>query len=282
MPGKTACMSIGISAKQAKSLETHQMKAVILAGGFGTRLSEETVVRPKPMIEIGGKPILWHIMKIYSAHGINDFIVCCGYKGHMIKEYFVNYSLHNGDMRVNLRSQKVELLRVDAEPWTVTLVDTGEQTGTGGRLRRVREHIGNEPFCFTYGDGVTDANITDNLAFHRRHGLVATLLAVEPPGRFGSFDLPDTEIHVRWFKEKKRGDVGWVNGGFFILEPKAFDYIRDDSVMWEAEPMETLAASGQLAAYKHAGFWHCMDHMRDKMRLDDLWASGKAPWKVWK
>jgi glucose-1-phosphate cytidylyltransferase len=258
------------------------MKAVILAGGFGTRLSEETVVRPKPMIEIGGKPILWHIMKIYSAHGINDFIVCCGYKGHMIKEYFVNYALHNGDMRVNLRSHQVELLRVDAEPWTVTLVDTGEQTGTGGRLRRVREHIGNEPFCFTYGDGVTDANITDVLAFHRRHELIATLLAVEPPGRFGSFDLPDTEIHVRWFKEKKRGDIGWVNGGFFILEPKAFDYIRDDSVMWEAEPMETLATGGQLAAYKHAGFWHCMDHMRDKMRLDELWASGKAPWKVWK
>ncbi len=258
------------------------MKAVILAGGFGTRLSEETVVRPKPLIEIGGRPILWHIMKIYSAHGINDFVVCCGYKGHMIKDYFVNHALYNGDVRVNLRSRQVEILRADAEPWSVTLVDTGEQTGTGGRLRRVREHIGNEPFCFTYGDGVTDANIGDTIAFHKRHGMLATLLAVEPPGRFGAFDLPDSEIHVRWFKEKKRGDVGWVNGGFFILEPKVMDFIHDDAVMWEAAPMESLATSGQLAAYKHAGFWHCMDHMRDKSKLEELWASGKAPWKVWK
>lgn len=257
------------------------MKAVILAGGYGTRLTEETVVRPKPMIEIGGKPILWHIMKIYSAHGITDFVICCGYKGYMIKEYFANYYLHVSDVRFDMKNNKVELMNRNPEPWTVTLVDTGETSGTGGRLRRVRDLIGDETFCFTYGDGVSNVDIRKAIEFHKKEQVLATLTAVQPPGRFGSFELSEKHTHVKWFEEKPRGDGGWVNGGFFVVEPKALDYIKDDSVMWEIEPMKRLSAEGQLAAYRHAGFWRCMDHMIDKVYLEDLWNSGHPPWKNW-
>jgi glucose-1-phosphate cytidylyltransferase len=257
------------------------MKAVILAGGVGSRLSEETQVKPKPMVEIGGKPILWHIMKIYAAHGITDFVVCCGYKGHIIKEYFANYFLYHADCRFDLKSNRMEVLRNGVEPWNVTLIDTGEQTMTGGRLKRVRSYLSDETFCLTYGDGVGDVDIAQLLEFHRQEGALATLTAVQLPGRFGAVTLGHEQTRVDTFHEKPGGDGAWVNGGFFVLEPQVFDYIPGDSTVWETEPLEQLAQEGQLAAYRHRGFWLPMDTLRDKTVLEDLWASGKAPWKVW-
>lgn len=257
------------------------MKVVILAGGYGTRISEESSVRPKPMVEIGGRPILWHIMKIYSAHGLNDFIICCGYKGYLIKEYFANYFLHASDVTLDLAAQRMEVHRTEAEPWRVTLIDTGDGTMTGGRLKRVRDHLGDETFCLTYGDGVSDVDIGALIEFHRSQNVLATLTAVQPPGRFGAFTLGEGETRVPAFHEKPAGDGAWVNGGFFVLEPGAIDYIRDDSTVWEREPMEALARDGQLAAYRHTGFWHPMDTLRDKIVLEELWQSGHAPWKVW-
>lgn len=257
------------------------MKAVILAGGFGSRLTEETQIKPKPMVEIGGKPILWHIMKIYAAHGITDFIVCCGYKGYVIKEYFANYFLYQADCRFDLKNNRMEVLRNGVEPWSVTLIDTGEQTMTGGRLKRVREYIGNETFCFTYGDGVSDLNVGELMAFHRQQKVLATLTAIQPPGRFGALSLGQAQTHVNGFHEKPGGDGAWVNGGFFVLEPEALDYIADDQTVWEKEPLEAFAGNHQLAAFKHRGFWQPMDTLRDKMYLEQLWASGTAPWKVW-
>jgi glucose-1-phosphate cytidylyltransferase len=257
------------------------MKAVILAGGLGTRISEETHLKPKPMIEIGGMPILWHIMKIYSHHGINDFIICCGYKGYLIKEYFANYFLHMSDITFDLANNHMKVHHLKAEPWKVTLVDTGEQTMTGGRLRRVAQYIDDyEPFCLTYGDGVSDVNIGELLAFHKRHNLKATLTATYPPGRFGALDIRDNKVSS--FKEKPKGDGGMINGGFFVLSPKVIDLIAGDQTIWEQEPLESLAQSGQLAAFQHAGFWQPMDTLRDRAHLEDLWASGAAPWKVWK
>lgn len=256
------------------------MKAVILAGGFGSRLSEETHVRPKPMVEIGGKPILWHIMKLYSFHGINDFIICCGYKGYIIKEYFANYVLHMSDVSFEMRANKISYLTNGVEPWNVTLVDTGESTMTGGRLKRVRHHL-DGTFCLTYGDGVSDVNITELAAFHRKQNALATLTAVQPAGRFGAFSLEQDQYQISSFKEKPEGGSGWINGGFFVLEPKVIDYIAGDSTVWEREPMEKLAEEGKLSAYRHRGFWQSMDTLRDKMLLEDLWASGKRPWKVW-
>jgi len=255
------------------------MKCVILSGGLGTRLAEETTVRPKPMVEIGGRPILWHIMKIYSAHGINDFIICCGYKGYMIKEYFANYFLHMSDVTFDLRHNAMEVHEQHAEPWRVTLVDTGEHTMTGGRLKRVRDYLGNEDFCFTYGDGVGDIDISRLIAFHRQQGKLATLTATQPPGRFGALNLHGDRIIT--FQEKPQGDGGWINGGFFVLSPRVIDYIEGDATVWEREPMERLAREGQFSAYLHRGFWQPMDHLRDKIYLEDLWASGKALWKVW-
>ena len=255
------------------------MKTVILAGGYGTRIAEESVVRPKPMVEIGGKPILWHIMKIYSQHGLNDFVVCLGYKGYMIKEYFANYYLHMSDLTVDLSDNTMQVHQNFAEPWKVTLVDTGEDTLTGGRLKRVRDYLGDEEFCFTYGDGVADVNITDLIAFHRRHGKLATLTAVRPPGRFGDLTL-DGE-RVAQFNEKPPGDGGWVNGGFFVLSPKTIDYIEADHTHWEREPLSRLALEGQLVAYKHTGFWRPMDTLRDKTYLENLWVTNQAPWRTW-
>jgi glucose-1-phosphate cytidylyltransferase len=255
------------------------MKAVILAGGLGTRISEETNTRPKPMVEVGGKPILWHIMKIYSSHGINDFIVCCGYKGYIIKEYFANYFLHMSDVTFDMRNNKMDVHQRNAEHWKVTLVDTGDKTMTGGRLRRVSKYLDNEDFCFTYGDGVGDVDITETIKFHNEHGMLATLTAIQPPGRFGALIL--SEQMVQGFQEKPQGDGGWVNGGFFILSPKVIDYINDDATVWEKEPMERIANEGQLSAYFHNGFWHPMDTLRDKNHLEELWENGKAPWKVW-
>jgi len=257
------------------------MKVVILAGGYGTRLSEETVVKPKPMVEIGDKPILWHIMKIYSAHGINDFIICLGYKGYIIKEYFANYLLYMSDVTFNLRKNKMEVHQNGTEPWKVTLVDTGENTMTGGRLKRVRDYIGNETFCLTYGDGVTDVNIKNLIDFHRDQKALATLTAVQSPGRFGAFKLEQDQCKISAFKEKPKGDGAWINGGFFVVDPSVIDYIKDDSTVWEREPLEKLAHDGELAAYRHNGFWHPMDTLRDKNVLEDLWKSGKAPWKIW-
>lgn len=257
------------------------MKAVIVAGGFGSRLSEETQIKPKPMVEIGGRPILWHIMKIYAAYGITDFIVCLGYKGYLIKQYFANYFLYEADCRFDLQQNRMEVLRNGVEPWCVTLVDTGEQTMTGGRLKRVRDYIGSETFCFTYGDGVSDVNIRELIAFHREQQVLATLTAIQPPGRFGALTLGQTQTHVDGFREKLGGDGAWVNGGFFVLEPLVLDYIAGDSTVWEREPLETLAERHQLAAFKHRGFWQPMDTLRDKMYLEELWNSGKAPWKVW-
>jgi glucose-1-phosphate cytidylyltransferase len=254
------------------------MKAVILAGGLGSRLSEETVVRPKPMVELGGMPVLWHIMKIYSHYGIHDFVVCLGYKGYMIKEYFANYFLHMSDVTFDLRNNKLEVHQNLSEPWSVTLVDTGQNTQTGGRLKRVRKYI-DGTFCFTYGDGLSDVNITDLLAFHRQQGTKATLTAVQPPGRFGVIDFKEEKIAA--FHEKPPGDGGWVNGGFFVLEPEVLDTIEGDSTPWEREPLEGLAQAGQLSAYKHDGFWQPMDTLRDRTYLESLWASGQAPWKVW-
>jgi len=256
------------------------MKAVILAGGLGTRISEESAVRPKPMIEIGGKPILWHILKIYSEFGINDFVICCGYKGYVIKEYFANYFLHMSDVTFDMQHNRMEVHHKTAEPWRVTLVDTGEDTLTGGRLRRVREYVGDDEFCFTYGDGVADIDIAALLAFHRASGRLATLTAVQPPGRFGVLDIH--EGAVKSFQEKPSGDGSWINGGFFVLNPKVIDYIDGDDTIWERAPLERLASEGQLGAYFHEGFWQPMDTLRDKNHLESLWASGKAPWKVWK
>ncbi len=256
------------------------MKVVILAGGLGTRISEETQVRPKPMVEIGGKPILWHILKMYSAHGLNEFIVCLGYRGYVIKEYFANYFVHTSDVTFDLSLNKMEVHQRHAEPWRVTLVDTGDQTQTGGRLKRVREYLGDEDFCFTYGDGLANIDLQAEIEFHRAQKTLATLAAVQPPGRFGALTVDSRRI--TGFREKPDGDGNWVNGGFFVLSPKAIDFIEGDDTAWERSPLERLAAAGQLSAFVHRGFWQPMDHLRDKMLLDELWASGKAPWKVWK
>lgn len=256
------------------------MKAVILAGGLGTRISEETTLKPKPMVEIGGKPILWHIMKTYAFYGINEFIICCGYKGYVIKEYFANYFLHMSDVTFDVLNNKMEVHQNHAERWRVTLVDTGEQTMTGGRLARVREYVGGEDFCFTYGDGVSDVNISELVAFHKKEGRKATLTAVQPPGRFGALNLDGNRI--TGFQEKPVGDGGWVNGGFFVCSPVVLDYIGGDDTIWEREPLEALAAEGDLAAYFHKGFWQPMDTLRDKNHLEELWTTNKAPWKVWR
>lgn len=257
------------------------MKAVILAGGLGTRISEETENKPKPMIEIGGKPILWHIMKIYSVHGINDFIICCGYKGYLIKEYFANYFLHTSDVTFDLQQNKMVVHNRRSEPWTVTLVDTGEDTMTGGRLKRVKEYIDNEDaFCLTYGDGVSDVNITELIKLHSEQCKLATMTAVAPPGRFGALDISDGIVEA--FKEKPKGDGGRINGGFFILSPKVLDYIDDDTTVWEREPLEKLSSDRQLVAFEHDGFWQPMDTLRDKIHLEQLWSINKAPWKLWK
>lgn len=256
------------------------MKAVILAGGLGTRLSEETTLKPKPMVEIGGKPILWHIMKSYSAHGINDFIICCGYKGYVIKEYFANYFLHTSDVTFDMQNNKMEVHSRNAEPWKVTLVDTGDETLTGGRLKRVRDHIADEEmFCFTYGDGVSDVNITELIEFHKKSGGMATLTAVQPPGRFGALKFDGNKITS--FQEKPNGDGAWVNGGFFVLSPKVLEFIDGDSSIWEKSPMETLAKKGELSAYLHRGFWQPMDTLRDKINLEEMWQKNNAPWKMW-
>jgi glucose-1-phosphate cytidylyltransferase len=255
------------------------VKAVILAGGLGTRISEESYLKPKPMIEIGGKPILWHIMKIYAHHGINDFIICLGYKGYVIKEYFANYFLHMSDVTFDMRNNRMQVHHRHAEPWRVTLVDTGADTLTAGRLRRVREYLGNDTFCLTYGDGVTDLNLAALLDFHAGHGKLATLTAIQPPGRYGALNLDDRT--VRSFQEKPAGDGAWINGGYFVLEPKIFDYIESDITPWEGEPLERLATDGELMAYQHSGFWQAMDTLRDKNHLERLWARYDPPWKVW-
>jgi len=255
------------------------MKALILAGGLGTRISEESNTRPKPMIEIGGKPILWHIMKIFSSHGVNDFVICCGYKGYVIKEYFANYFLHMSDVTFDIKHNKMEVIQNNVEPWRVTLVDTGEETMTGGRLKRVRDHIGDGDFCFTYGDGVGDVDISSLIAFHKKEGRLATLTATQPLGRFGAIKVEGH--HILNFQEKPQGDGAWINGGFFVLNPKVIDYIDNDHTVWEREPMECLVRDGQMNAWFHRGFWQPMDTLRDKNHLEELWASGKAPWKVW-
>ncbi len=256
------------------------MIAVILAGGLGTRISEETHLKPKPMIEIGGKPILWHIMKSYSAHGVNDFIICCGYKGYLIKEYFANYVLHMSDVTVDIKNNAIEMHRRMAEPWRVTLIDTGESTMTGGRLKRVRDYLKDEEsFCFTYGDGLGDVDIKASIAFHRAHGKLATVTAVQPPGRYGA--LERSGDCVTGFAEKPRGDGGLINGGFFVLSPKCIDLIEGDATPWEAEPMSKLATMGEMMAFEHHGFWQPMDTLRDKNQLEESWASGRAPWKKW-
>ncbi|UHG90993.1 glucose-1-phosphate cytidylyltransferase [Spirosoma oryzicola] len=256
------------------------MKVVILAGGLGTRLSEETVVKPKPMVEIGGMPILWHIMKIYSAHGFNEFIVCLGYKGYLIKEYFANYFLHQSDVTIDMRTNQVQVHNSQAEPWKITLVDTGIDSMTGGRLKRVQHHIGNEPFLMTYGDGVGDVDITQLVAFHQAQGKRCTLTAVQPSARFGALDVDDAN-GVRSFLEKPKGDGAWINGGFFVCQPEVFGYIAGDSTTWERYPMETLAAEGELMAFKHHGFWKPMDTLRDKLELETAWSAGTAEWKIW-
>jgi glucose-1-phosphate cytidylyltransferase len=256
------------------------MKAVILAGGLGTRLSEETSMRPKPMVEVGGKPILWHIMKMYSHYGVNDFIICCGYKGYVIKEYFANYFLHMSDVTFDMRANGMKVHERRAEPWNVTLVDTGDESMTGGRLLRVREYLKDEEdFCFTYGDGVGDIDITASIAFHRQHGKAATLTATYPPGRFGALDIQKKQVMS--FKEKPKGDGAMINGGFFVLSPSVLDHIEGDHTTWEQDPLIRLAESGQLMAYEHTGFWQPMDTLRDKHLLESLWASGQAPWKKW-
>jgi glucose-1-phosphate cytidylyltransferase len=258
------------------------MKAVILAGGYGTRLSEETGVRPKPMVEIGNQPILWHIMKIYSAHDVNEFVICCGYKGYVIKDYFANYFLHMSDVTFDMKNNEMEVHQNSAEPWKVTLVDTGDGTMTGGRLKRVKDYIGYETFCMTYGDGVANVDIKRLIHFHQEQKTLATLTAVQPPGRFGTFNLAQGQTKIPSFREKPKGDGGaWINGGFFVLEPAVIDYIKDDSTVWEQEPLQKLAQDGMLSAYRHYGFWHPMDTLRDKNVLVDLWQSDKAPWKVW-
>lgn len=256
------------------------MKVVILAGGLGTRLSEETTVRPKPMVEIGGRPILWHIMKIYSAHGLNDFVVCLGYKGEVIKDYFANYCLRNSDVVFDLARNQMEILPRRSEPWHVTCIETGEASLTGGRLKRVR-HLLDDTFCLTYGDGVGDIDIRAAIDFHKAHGRKATLTAVQPKGRFGAFQLGDGSSDVSGFHEKPKGDGAWVNGGFFVLEPSVMDYIDSDLTTWEREPMERLSAEGELKAWRHDGFWQSMDSLRDRHLLEDLWAHGSPPWKIW-
>jgi glucose-1-phosphate cytidylyltransferase len=256
------------------------LKAVIFAGGLGTRISEETHLKPKPMIEIGGKPILWHIMKLYSAHGINDFVICCGYKGYLIKEYFANYFLHMSDVTFDMQNNKMEVHQRHSEPWKVTLVDTGDDTMTGGRLRRVADYVKDEEaFCLTYGDGVGDVNITELIAFHKTQKVKATLTATIPPGRFGALGINGNRVNN--FREKPSGDGAMINGGFFVLSPEVIDYIADDQTTWEREPLERLAEEGDLAAYQHNGFWQPMDTLRDKVHLEELWQSGKAPWKLW-
>lgn len=256
------------------------MKAVILAGGLGTRISEETHLKPKPMIEIGGKPILWHIMKLYSAHGINDFIICCGYKGYVIKEYFANYFLHMSDVTFDMSNNSMQVHQKNAEPWRVTLVDTGEQTLTGGRLKRVADYLKDEEaFCFTYGDGLSDVNITKLINFHQKHQKLATVTGVQPPGRYGALELNGHE--VKGFTEKPKGDGGWINGGFFVLSPRCINYIEGDHSSWETDPLMRLANEGQLNAYEHDGFWQPMDTLREKTLLESLWANNEAPWKVW-
>ena len=256
------------------------MKAVILAGGLGTRISEETHVKPKPMVEIGGRPILWHIMKMYSAHGVNDFIICCGYKGYVIKEYFANYFLHMSDVTFDMANNQMEVHQRHAEPWRVTLVDTGDDTMTGGRLKRVASYVKEEDaFCFTYGDGVADVDISALIAFHRKHGKLATVTAVQPPGRYGALKMEDDL--VAGFTEKPRGDGGLINGGFFVLSPKVLPLIEADHISWEMEPLESLAKGGDLMAFKHAGFWQPMDTLREKRMLESLWETGKAPWRIW-
>ncbi len=258
------------------------MKAVILAGGFGTRISEETSIKPKPMVEIGGRPILWHIMKIYSSHGINEFIVCLGYKGYVIKDYFSNYLLRMSDVTFDFRNGNTQIHQNGTEPWQVTLVNTGEKTMTGGRLKRVREYLGNETFCCTYGDGVADVNIGKLIDFHSKTQALATLTAVQPPGRFGAFKLDSSQNKISTFKEKPQGDGAWVNGGFFVVEPEALDYVDDDSTVWERDPLERLAQEGRLGAYRHCGFWQPMDSLRDKMVLEELWRNNQSPpWKIW-
>jgi glucose-1-phosphate cytidylyltransferase len=256
------------------------MQVVILAGGLGTRISEETSSRPKPMIEIGGKPILWHIMKMYSAHGFKDFIICCGYKGYMIKEYFANYFLHMSDVTFDMvNNNSIQIHQQHVEPWKITLIDTGENTLTGGRLKRVSQYLGSEDFCFTYGDGLGDVDLTKLISFHRAHGKMASITAVQPPGRFGALDLDGNS--VRSFVEKPHGDGMYINGGFFVLSRKVIELIDDDSTIWEKKPLEALSSRGELQAFKHSGFWQPMDTMRDKQHLEELWATGKAPWKMW-
>ncbi|EIT84623.1 glucose-1-phosphate cytidylyltransferase [Fictibacillus macauensis ZFHKF-1] len=255
------------------------MKAVILAGGYGTRIAEETHLKPKPMIEIGGKPILWHIMKMYASHGIQDFIICLGYKGYVIKEYFTNYFLHMSDVTFDLSCNERTILQNNAEPWKVTLIDTGEHTNTGGRIKRIQEHVGNETFCLTYGDGLADVNISELIQFHFAHGNSATITAVMPPGRFGALEL--NGIQVTGFQEKPQGDGNWINGGFFVLEPSVFSLISSAQTAWEKEPLESLAKSGELQAFRHSGFWHPMDTLRDRMKLNEMWEEERAPWKVW-
>lgn len=255
------------------------MKVVILAGGLGTRIGEETAVRPKPMVEIGGKPILWHVMKIFSAYGLHDFIICLGYKGYMIKEYIANYFLHMSDFTFDMAKNKMEVHQNNAEPWRVTLVDTGENTMTGGRIKRVRSYLGDEDFCLAYGDGVGDIKITELIGFHKAQKALATVTCVQLPGRFGALNL--SQHRVNSFQEKPKGDGAWINGGFFVLSPKVIDYIKGDDTLWEKEPMERLAREGQMSAYLHPGFWHPMDTLRDRNYLEELWQSGKPPWKIW-
>jgi glucose-1-phosphate cytidylyltransferase len=257
------------------------LKTVILAGGYGSRLSEETVVRPKPMVEIGGMPILWHIMKIYSAYGVNEFIICCGYKGYMIKKFFADYFLHMSSVTIDLRNNKTIIHQNTSDPWLVTLVDTGEKTMTGGRLKRVKDHVGDETFCLAYGDGVSDVNIANLIAFHREQKCLVTMTAIQPPGRYGAISLKENQNKIAGFKEKPRGDGAWINGGFFVMEPGVMEYISGDMTVWELEPLQKLASDGMVSAYKHEGFWQSMETLRDKNVLEDMWQSGKAPWKIW-
>jgi glucose-1-phosphate cytidylyltransferase len=258
------------------------MKVVILAGGLGTRLTEETITKPKPLVEVGGMPILWHIMKLYSQHGINEFIICLGYKGYLVKDFFTQYRLHRSDLSFDLVSGKIECRHNEIEPWRVHLVDTGDESMTGGRLLRVRDYLDtDEPFCMTYGDGLSDVNISAEIQFHRHHGRKATLLAVQPPGRFGAFELHANEDRVAAFREKPDGDGAWVSGGFFVLNPEVLDYISGDDAVWEREPMERLAQEGELVAYRHRGFWQPMDTLRDRHYLESLWAANRAPWHSW-
>jgi glucose-1-phosphate cytidylyltransferase len=257
------------------------LKTVILAGGYGSRLSEETAIRPKPMVEIGGMPILWHIMKIYSAYGVNEFIICCGYKGYMIKKFFADYFLYMSSVTIDLRNNKTIIHQNTSDPWLVTLVDTGEKTMTGGRLKRVKDHLGEETFCLAYGDGVSDVNIAKLIAFHREQKCLATMTAIQPPGRYGAISLKENQNKIAGFKEKPKGDGAWINGGFFVLEPGVMEYISGDMTVWELDPLQKLARDGMVSAYKHEGFWQSMETLRDKNVLEDMWQSGSAPWKIW-